>query len=173
MRGSFGRSLFLLGWLALGTTLLHGQSTDVLTWHNDLGRTGLNSTETILTQTNGNKTQFGKICSSAAGTIDGQLIAQPLVATGTIKGYNHVVYVATMNDSVYAFDGDSSTCALINHVSLIPAGEQAVNCVNVGDPYHLRCHVFAVYESEVPCWRCPAAVSLFCPSTARPRCGDL
>jgi len=140
MSGSFGRSLFLVGWLALGTTLLHGQSTNVLTWHNDIGRTGLNSTETILTQTNVNKTQFGKICSSASGTIDGQLIAQPLVTTGTITGHNHVVYVATMNDSVYAFDGDSSTCALINHVSLLPKGEQAVSCAAVGDR---QCHALA------------------------------
>jgi hypothetical protein len=140
MRGSFGRPLFLLGWLALGTTLLHGQSTNVLTWHNDIGRTGLNSTETILTQTNVNKTQFGKICSSAPGTIDGQLMAQPLVATGTIAGHNHVVYVATMNDSVYAFDGDSSTCAQIVHVSLLPSGEKAVNCADVGDR---QCHALA------------------------------
>jgi hypothetical protein len=138
--GSFGRSLLLLGWLALGTTLLHGDSTNVLTWHNDIGRTGLNSTETILTQSNVNKTQFGKICSSAPGAIDGQLLAQPLLATGTIKGHNHVAYVATMNDSVYAFDGDGPTCAPIIHVSLLPAGEQAVKCGDVGDR---QCHALA------------------------------
>src|SRR6516162_2095935 len=79
----------------------------VLTWHNNNLRTGLNWHETILTPSNVNSTQFGKICTL---NVDGQILAQPLyVANRTIpgKGTHNVVYVATENDSVYAFDADT------------------------------------------------------------------
>jgi hypothetical protein len=76
---------------------------------------------------------FGKVCSTASGAIDGQVYAQPLVVTGAIPGYNHVVYVATMNDAVYFIDGDSADCAVIKRISLLQANEEAVQCVDVGD----------------------------------------
>jgi hypothetical protein len=97
--------------------------TNVLTSRNDNSRDGLNSTETVVNQSNVNSSGFGKICSA---TVDGQLFAQPLVIFA--NGRN-VVYVATMNDSVYAIDG--SNCNQLSHVSLIPQNEEAVQCADL------------------------------------------
>jgi hypothetical protein len=77
----------------------------VLTYHNDDVRDGANTTETTLTPTNVNSQQFGKLYSYS---VDGQIYAQPLyVPNLTISGVLHnVVFVATENDTVYAFDAD-------------------------------------------------------------------
>lgn len=82
----------------------------LLTQHNDISRTGQNLNETILTPSNVNPTQFGKLFSLA---VDGQVYAQPLYIPGiSIGGVVHnVLIVATENDSVYAFDADSNTSA--------------------------------------------------------------
>ena len=98
--------------------------TNVLTWHNDNWRDGLNSTETVLNQSNVNPAQFGKICSTI---VDGQLFAQPLVV---VSGGKNVVYLATMKNSVYAVDG--TNCNVMNQVSLLQTGEDAVPCTNIG-----------------------------------------
>ena len=80
---------------------------NVTTYHNDIGRTGQNLNETILNTSNVNATQFGKLFSQP---VDGQVYAQPLYMSGvTINGATHnVVYIATENDTVYAFDADSN-----------------------------------------------------------------
>ena len=86
-------------------------STDVLRWHNDLAQTGLNSTETQLTPTNVNPATFAKQFSYP---VDGLVFAQPLYVSGLAipgHGTHDVVIVATENDSVYAFDADSSSAA--------------------------------------------------------------
>jgi len=81
---------------------------DVTTYHYDNSRDGLNTAETILTPSNVNSTQFGKI---GFDTVDGLVDAQPLyVANLAVGGALHnVLYVATENDSVYAFDADTNT----------------------------------------------------------------
>ncbi len=75
---------------------------------NDPSRTGANMSETALTTSNVNVNQFGKLYSYA---IDGSLFAQPLYVPSVVipgQGTHNVVYVATMNDVIYALDADSN-----------------------------------------------------------------
>jgi len=86
--------------------------TNVLTQHNDIGRTGQNLTETTLTPANVSAANsFGKLYSA---NLDGRALAQPLyVSSVTIGGVNHsVVYVATEHDSVYALDANANGAVL-------------------------------------------------------------
>jgi hypothetical protein len=95
-------------------------TTDVLTYHYDTMRTGQNLTETVLTPANVNSASFGLLYLLAA---DGPVDAAPLVVTKlTIGGVAHnVVYIATENDSIYAYDAD--TAELLKQVSLLGSGE--------------------------------------------------
>jgi len=96
------------------------QPTDVATYKYDLGRTGQNLTESILTPANVNSASFG--LQRFLGT-DGKVDAQPLYLSGlTVQGAKHnVLFVASESDSVYAFDVDSG--AVLWHVSLLGSGE--------------------------------------------------
>ena len=93
---------------------------DVTTYHYDNARDGLNPAETILTTSNVNSTQFGKI---GFDTVDGIVDAEPLyLANVTVNGALHnVLYVATENDSVYAFDADTGTQLWMT--SIVGSGE--------------------------------------------------
>jgi hypothetical protein len=89
------------------------------THHNDNFRTGQNLNETVLTPSNINWTQFGKLFSYP---LDGKAYASPLyVANVNIpgQGFHNVVYVATEHDSVYAFDADGLSSNPLWHVSFI------------------------------------------------------
>ncbi len=79
---------------------------DVLTYHDNNARTGLNDAETTLAPSNVNAGSFGKLSTLP---VDGQIYAQPLVVSGITAGgkARNVVYVATEHDSVYAFDADT------------------------------------------------------------------
>jgi hypothetical protein len=96
-------------------------SVTVLTYHNDIGRTGLNPNETILTTSNVNSTSFGKLGSlSVTGLVDAETLYVPNL---TINGATHnVVYVVTEHDMVYAFDADAPGAALWQ-ISAIPSSE--------------------------------------------------
>ena len=79
----------------------------MLTYHNDNARTGQNLAETILTPTNVNSTDFGKLFTDA---VDGAVYAQPLYKSDVVHarpGDHNLVFVATEHDSVYAFNADS------------------------------------------------------------------
>lgn len=93
--------------LCLGFSMAWGQN-NVLTQHNDNTRSGLNANETLLTPANVNASSFGKLFTQ---NVDGIIVGQPLYASGVLMNDGHVhnvVYVATQNNTVYAFDADST-----------------------------------------------------------------
>jgi hypothetical protein len=94
--------------------------TDVVTYKNDALRTGSNTTETVLTTTNVTSATFGLLRNLS---VDGKVDAQPLYLSQlTVAGASHsVVFVATENDSAYAFD--VNTGAVLWKVSLLGSGE--------------------------------------------------
>jgi hypothetical protein len=104
----------------LTVTAVAAAGTDVLTYKNDLNRSGQNSTESTLTLANVTSATFGLLRTLA---VDGKVDAQPLyVSKLSVAGAAHnVVFAATEHDSVYAFDADTGTA--LWHVSLLPAGE--------------------------------------------------
>src|SRR6184192_4602692 len=84
------------------------QSVAVLTQHNDNTRSGWNDKETALTTSNVNVQQFGAVFTLR---VDDQVYAQPLVV-GHVSvggGDRNVVYIATVNNTLYAYDGDDGT----------------------------------------------------------------
>ncbi len=103
------------------------------TYHNDNLRTGQNLSETVLTLSNVNQTQFGKLYSYA---LDGIAFASPLYVAGVSipgQGTHNVVYVATENDSIYAFDADGLSSNPLWHVSFLKSGVTIVPCGDTGE----------------------------------------
>jgi len=95
--------------LILATAGAASAQIDVLTANYDNNRTSANLNEWLLNTSNVNPTQFGKLY---AFPVDGQIYAQPLyVHAFNIpgKGTLNVLYVATMHNSVYAFDADAAS----------------------------------------------------------------
>jgi outer membrane protein assembly factor BamB len=96
-------------------------AVDVVTYHNDIARTGQNLNEAVLTTSNVNSATFGKLLSLP---VDGKVDAQPLYLSQLANiggGIHNVVYVMTEHGSVYAFDADSGT--QLWKVSTVGAGE--------------------------------------------------
>jgi len=80
---------------------------DVLTYHYNNLRDGVDSGETILTPQNVNSTSFGKLFSVS---VDGDVYAQPLYMSNLLMadGMIHdVMFVVTENDSLYAIDANN------------------------------------------------------------------
>jgi len=91
--------------------------TAVVTYQYNVQRNGANLYETTLTPANVNQTLFGKIF---ACSVDSSVYGQPLfMPKQSIAGGTHnVVFVATENNSVYAFDADGKTCTPLWHTSI-------------------------------------------------------
>lgn len=102
---SFSLHLFFIFFLFLYFIPVRAQN--VITQHNDLKRTGWNQGETQLTQANVAGGNFGKIFSR---DVDDQIYCQPLIVNQVPigGGIHNIVIVATVNNSLYAFDADDS-----------------------------------------------------------------
>jgi fibronectin type 3 domain-containing protein len=97
-------------------------SVNVLTYHNDVASTGVNSNETLLTPANVTVGSFGKLFTTG---VDGQIYAQPLTYAGITIGsgpntsngvantVHDVVFVSTEHDSLYAIDAGASGGAVL------------------------------------------------------------
>src|SRR6516225_2002224 len=97
----------LIGLVVLLAVQAHSQIS-VITYRNNLARSGENLQEAILTPSSVTPEQFGKIFSHP---VDGQVYAQPLYLPSVpipAKGIHNVVFIATAHDTVYAFDADST-----------------------------------------------------------------
>lgn len=110
--------VLILAFLGVITMPVHAQ--DVLTYHNNNFRNGLDGKETILTFSNVNSTTFGKLFVVPA---DGLVDAEPLYLSAvTIRGVTHnLLIVATEHDSVYAYDAD--TGANMWQITTLKSGE--------------------------------------------------
>ena len=110
---------------------------NILTTNYTNDRTNANVEETILNPGNVSPETFGKI---GAFTVDGHVFSQPLYVTKVAinGGLKNVLYVATMHNSVYAFDADN------------PQSKEPLWQVNLGQPlptsYYRR---FADIENEI------------------------
>lgn len=120
---------WVLVFLAIFLVTIPAAAGDVLTYHNDLSRTGQNLNETILTTSNVNTASFGLLFTVK---VDGPIDAQPLYVSGlTIGGVTHnVLYTETENGSAYAFDAD--TGAQLWKVSALLPGEIAPSGKSIG-----------------------------------------
>jgi hypothetical protein len=99
--------LFL--WVGALLPALARSQVNVVTYHNDVARTGLNPSETILSPANLNSGSFGFLFSQS---VDGMVVGQALYLSNVSipgLGVHNVVYVTTLHDSVYAFDADSNS----------------------------------------------------------------
>ena len=97
-----------------------GSTVSVLTYHNDLERTGQNLAEFTLTPATVKSATFGKV---GFLTTQGKVDAQPLYVSklGIAGGTHNTVFVVTEHATAYAFDAD--TFSQLWQVSLLGSGE--------------------------------------------------
>jgi len=108
------------------------QHVSVFTQHNNNTRAGLNNQETALTTTNVNVSRFGRLFNL---TVDDDVYTQPLVYGNlTIGGSPHnVVFVTTVNNTVYAFDADNGN--LYWKANYTVAGMNPPNITQMNSPW--------------------------------------
>ena len=136
---SSGGSVRLFSLIRLLTILMllvlacSARAQNVTTQHNDIARTGSNTAETVLTPSNVNASNFGKVFYYV---VDGYVYAQPLYVANVTMGAgtpqagtkHNVVFIATEHDSVYAFDADNNLGANgkpLWHITLLDSAHGA------------------------------------------------
>lgn len=95
--------IFLLFWIMPDCA-----SSDVLTQHNDISRSGAQLQEITLNPANVTPSTFGRLYTRY---VNGQIIAQPLYVSNVLIpniGRRNIVYVATRANMIYAFDADNT-----------------------------------------------------------------
>jgi len=118
--------------------VLPGESfaQNVLTYKYDNFRDGANTNEVVLTPANVNTNSFFKYFTYS---VDGYVYSQPLYVSNLAipgQGTHNVVFVATENNSVYAFDADSNAGTnggLLWHTNL---GIAEISVNNYGVRFH-------------------------------------
>jgi hypothetical protein len=105
LRSSWIAFVLALVLLAMGLARAQAPGVSVLTRAYNLQRTGANLAETTLNHSNVTLARFAKLFTI---NVDDQVYAQPLVVSNLSIGgvTRNVVYIATVNNSVYAFDAD-------------------------------------------------------------------
>ncbi|HEY2467587.1 MAG TPA: IPT/TIG domain-containing protein [Terracidiphilus sp.] len=118
--------------MSASATIAVTDLTGVFTYHNDSARTGQNLQEYGLTTATVNSSTFGPLFSCP---VDGYVYSTPLyVANFNIGGKTrNVVFIATENDSVYAFDADSPSCVQLWKKSFLASGVTTVSSADVDD----------------------------------------
>lgn len=112
-QGVTGRRVLYLGLGIFGLAILsasaHALGTvNVLERSYNKFRTGANTSETVLTPANV-KSGANQFHRRFTMTVDGKIEGSPLYASGVniADGTHNVVYIATMHNTVYAFDADT------------------------------------------------------------------
>jgi uncharacterized repeat protein (TIGR03806 family) len=117
------------------TTLPVNILAAALTYHYDNSRQGQNTNEFILTPSNVNSTTFGKLFTYS---LDGYMYTEPVyIPNVVINGQTHnVVFAATENNSVYAFDADSNAGTNGGLLWQTNLGIAEISINNYGVRYH-------------------------------------
>ncbi len=118
---------------SIGVTDLAG----IFSWRgpeSDTSRQGLNPKEFALSPASVDPATFGKLFSCP---VDGFISAQPLYVANLLIGSakHNALFVATENDSLYAFDADDPSCKSLwstPRVSLLPPDEDHVTASEAG-----------------------------------------
>src|ERR1700732_4394181 len=99
--------------LVLLSCLLSRAQVNILTANGGNDRTNANLQEVQLSPVTVDSANFGKL---ATFPVDSQVYAQPLYASGLSNsgmGSANVLFVATMHNSVYAFDVDANSSSRV------------------------------------------------------------
>lgn len=111
-------------------------SADVVTYHYDNLRSGVNEKETALTTANVNAAMFGKKGEFVVdGQIDGQMLFLSKLAIPG-QGNKDVLYVATENDTVYAVDAQSisgNSATVVWKTTVLGSGESPATNLPCGN----------------------------------------
>ncbi|MGE3507816.1 MAG: PA14 domain-containing protein, partial [Vicinamibacterales bacterium] len=138
----------ILGFLVYSLLAPGARAQVSVTTHSyDIGRTGANTDETLLTPNNVNVTQFGKLFER---TVDDQIYGQPLYVPNVNipeVGVRNVVYVATVRNTVYAFDADtpSATAPLWQRTFVNPPSINPGNRTEVGQ----ACGAYSDFDGNI------------------------